>query len=200
MRRHKSDDADLDFLLGASSVRHHAVQNLIRFHLAQPLILLRCGAQCAGRNIGANNRKIRPVKHGFEEIETVIEFVIAKGRGVEAEQIHRRYDRVNIPGGHAALIGDIVTHRIALKEVSIVDQHAVSSFGTNISDQGRCACQPDRITRPVAIIIIGIDMNMQIGGFHDPQMCLMGTGKNGKRMKHGNGGRPGTGKKGAARD
>ena len=84
---------------------------------------------------------------------------------------------------HAPLVGDVIAHRVALKEVAVVEEKRVGGLGPDVGDVGGGAGETYRVDRAVAVVIIGPDMHMEVGGFHDAQMRLPGGGTRGKRVK-----------------
>ena len=110
--------------------------------------------------------------------------MVAERAAIVTQHVHGVDHGVLVAGLHAALIGDIVAERVALQEVAIVHQHRVSGFGADgVYDRGR-ARQSHRVVRLVGVIIIGKDVNMDIGRFHDTQMRLVGRRTRSKRVQH----------------
>ena len=119
-------------------------------------------------------------------IEAVIEFVVAEGGDFVAERVHGGDHRVDV-AVEALFIGDVIAHRIALDDVAIVDQHRIAGFGADGVDDGGGAAEAHRVVRSVGVIIIGEHGDVQVGGFHDAQMGLIGLGAGGKGMHDGHG-------------
>ena len=109
--------------------------------------------------------------------------MIAERRAFVAEQVHALHDGMDVAILHALLIGDVVAHRIALQEVAIVDQHGVGRLLAHGVDQRRGARQPHRVVRLVGIIVVGQHVHVDVGGFHDAQMRLLGLRTRGERMQ-----------------
>jgi hypothetical protein len=108
--------------------------------------------------------------------------VVAERGGIEAQRVHRRDHRVNVTLGHAPLVGHVVAHRVALQEVAVVEENRVGRFRANPLDQRSGARQAHRVHGPVAVIVVGKDVNMNVGRFHDAQMRLTGLRTHRKRM------------------
>ena len=110
--------------------------------------------------------------------------MVAERAAIVAQHVHGVDDRVLVAGLHAALIGDIVAERVALQEVAVIHQHRVPGFGADgVYDRGG-ARQTHRVVRFVGVIIIGKDVNMDVGRFHDAQMRLVGRRTRSKRVQH----------------
>ena len=169
LRRHEADEADFDGMLGAGTVDDRLVEDHIGLH--QGLVGGRRSA-CLGGDVGADHREGRAGQGLHQEVETVVELVVAEGRGVEAHGVHRGDDRVDIAFGHALFIGHVIAHRVALQEVAVVEQHRVGGLGANVGDMGGGAGEAHRVDRFVAVIVIGHDMDVQVGRLHQPQMRL----------------------------
>jgi len=124
-------------------------------------------------------------RHRFhQEIEAIVELVVAQRSCIITNGIHRGDDRVQIALFHPPLIGDVIAHGVALQKIAVVQQKRVGRLGADVSDMGGGAGQTDGIDRFVRVIIIGKDVHVQIGGFHQPQMRLPGGGTGRKRMDH----------------
>ncbi len=181
LRRHEPDQADTDRMLGAGAVLDLLVKDHIR--LQEKLVLGGVGCEFALGQIGADEREVRAVEHLEQEIEPIIELVIAHGRAVVAQHIHSLDDRVNVAVLHAALIGDVIAHWVALQEVAIVDEDRIGRLGADGVDDRGGARDAHRVVRLVGVIVVREDVNVQVGRFHDPQMRLVGLGARGKRMQ-----------------
>jgi hypothetical protein len=71
---------------------------------------------------------------------------------------------VHIALSHAALIGDLVAHWVAL-------------------DQRGSPLQPDGINGTISIIIVGKNMNVEVCRRHDPQVSQIARGIGGKGVQ-----------------
>ncbi|MCY1552492.1 hypothetical protein D9M68_888890 [compost metagenome] len=87
----------------------------------------------------------------------------------------------------ALLIGDVVAHRVALDDVAIVEQHRIAGLGADAFDDRGGSSQAHGLVGGVGIIVIGEYGDVQVGGFHQAQMGLVGLGQRRKRMHGGHG-------------
>ena len=90
------------------------------------------GGQLALGQVGADEREIRAGQHLEHEVEAVVELVVAERRAIVAQRVHRLDDRMDVAVLHAALIGDVVAHRVALQEVAIVDEDRIGRLGADL--------------------------------------------------------------------
>ena len=180
--RHEADKSDPDRVRLACAVRHLAVKD----HVRRDQCRVFCGI-CAAflDHVCADNGKIGSGQRFHQEIEPIIEFVVAKCRGFEAHRVHRGDDRVHVAFFHPSLIGDVIAHGVALQKVAIVQQQRVRRFGADLGDMRRSPGKAYGVDRLVAIIIVRPDVHVQVGGFHDPQMRLSGLRLNRERMQRG---------------
>ncbi len=182
--RDETDQADADRMGFPRTVGQRAVQDDVGRH--QRLVLRRIGTKRLG-DVGRDHRELRPGQRFHQEVEPVVELVVAKGRCVEADRVHRGDDGVHVAVLHAPFVGDIVAHRVALQEVAVVDQHRVRRLGADRPDDGRRARQADSVHRPVGIVVVGEDVHVQVGGFHDAQVRLarLCSGREGMQCDQG---------------
>lgn len=128
-------------------------------------------------DIGRDNGEIGARNRIHQEGQAVVEFMVAQGGGVIAKGVHGVHgvnDGVGIALFHAAGIGDVVAHRVALQEVAIVEEDGIGGLGADALDKAGGARQANGINGFVGVIVIGENMDMQVGGFHDAQMGLIG--------------------------
>ena len=130
LRRHEADQADADRMLGPRPVLDLLVEDHIG--LQEQLVLGGVGSQLALGQVGADEREIRAGQHLEHEVEAVVELVIAERRALVAQRVHRLDDRMDVAVLHAALIGDVVAHRVALQEIAIVDEDRIGRLGANL--------------------------------------------------------------------
>jgi hypothetical protein len=86
--------------------------------------------------------------------------MVAKRGRIEPQCVHSLNDWVHIALSHAALIGDLVAHRVA-------------------PDQRGSPLQPDGINGTISIIIVGKNMNVEVCRRHDPQVSQIARGGKG---------------------
>ena len=191
--RHESDEADPDRMRCARPVGHGPVEDHVWRH--QRVVLGDVGpfGLC---HVGADHREIGPGERLHQEVEPVVEFVVAQCRGVEAHRVHRRDDRVHVAVLHSPLIGDVVAHRVPLQEITVVEEDGVRRLGPDIGDMGRGARETHGVHRAVAVIVVGEDVDVKVRRFHDPKMRLVCLGPGRERMQHREG--RGSGKKSTA--
>ena len=180
LRGHKSDQPDADCVGLSRAICHLPVQDHIR---RDQCFIARGARGHFGDHIGRNDREFSPGQGFHQKAQAIVELVIAQGRCVKAQGVHRLNDGVQIAFFHSALIGDVIAHRIALQKVAIIDQQGVFRLGPDLRDMGRGAGQTDAVIGAVRVIIIGKDMHMQVGRFHNAQMGLTGLGAGGKGMR-----------------
>ena len=94
--------------------------------------------------------------------------------------------RMDVAGLHAALVGDVVAHRVALQVVAVVDEQRVGRLGADrLDDRRRCGRGPPcrsacrRSSRRAARAV-------QVGGLDDAQVRLarLRTGREGVERDH----------------
>src|SRR5690606_6366470 len=102
---------------------------------------------------------------GFEEVETVVEFVVADGAALIAQRVHGGDGGVDIVGVDAALISDVIAHRAALDGVAIVEQDGVAGFGADLLDDRGGAGKAECVVLIVGVIVVGDDVDVDVGGF-----------------------------------
>ena len=127
--------------------------------------------------------------------------MIAQSGSVITNSIEGSDDRMAVAFFHATLIGDVIAHRIALQKISIIDEQRICRLGTNLIDDRSGPRQPDSIARFVRIVIVWEHVNMDVSGFHDPQMRLI-VGRRRRKGMQGDGSSAGgrSGKKLTARN
>ncbi len=183
LRRHEADDADADRQFGPGAVLDLAIEDHVGLEVE--LVVARVRRQLrAAHQIGADEREIRAGNHLVHERQAVVELVVAERRALVAQEVHALHDRVDVALLHALFIGDVVAHRAALQQVAIVDQHGVAGFGADRIDQRGGARQAHRVVRLVGVIVVGQQVHMDVGGFHDPEMRLVGLRAGREGMQH----------------
>ncbi|MNP34592.1 hypothetical protein D3C76_1278880 [compost metagenome] len=80
--------------------------------------------------------------------------------------------------------GHIITQRVALDQVAVIEQQAVLGLKTGFFDQRGCFGKAVLICRLVCKIIVVHHVHVQIGGLHNPQIHRSGSVL-GSRGKHG---------------
>ncbi len=155
----------------ARAIGQHSVQQDIGFD--QRVIVTGLGPDLFD-DIGADHREVGPGEGFHQEIKPVVEFMIAQGRGVKAKRIHRLDYRVHVAFFHAALISDVIAHRIALQEVAVVQHQRIGRLGADRLDDAGGAGKSDGVDLFVGVIVIGKDMHMQVRRLHQAQVRLIG--------------------------
>ncbi len=150
-----------------------------------------------GHHVGADDRVAGAGERLHQEVEPVVELVVAERRAVEVQRVHRGDDGMHVAVLHAALVGDVVAHRVALQEVAVVEQDRVRGLGADRVDMGGGAGEADGVDRLVGVVVVGEDVDVQVGGLHDPQMRLAGLGAGRERVEDDER-RAGGGEEGAA--
>ena len=155
------------------TIGQHPVEQDIGFD--QRVIVARFGADLFD-DIGTDHREVGPGEGFHQEIKPVVELVIAQGRGVIAKRVHRLDHRMLVALFHAALIGDVIAHRIALQKVAVVEHQRIGRLGADRFDDAGGAGKAYGVDLFVGVIVVRKDMHMQVGRFHQPQMRLIGRG------------------------
>ena len=109
--------------------------------------------------------------------------MVADGSTIEADGVHGRDDGMGVTLGHAAFIGHVIAHGIALQEIAVVQEQRVRGLGAHFVDERGGAGEADGVDLPVAVVIVGEDMNVEVGGLHDPEMRLSGLGAGGEGVE-----------------
>jgi len=167
LRRGKADHPDADRMRDAHAIGHLTVEQHIGFD--QGSVAARIGPK-PGRQVRRHHRAGCAVDRPHQEIEAIVEFVIAQRDRVEVERVHRGDDRMHVAVAQAAFMRDIIAHRRALQEITIVEEQRIRRFGPGLFDQPCGADQADALPRTVGIIVIGKQVQVQVGGLDDPQM------------------------------
>ena len=172
-----------------------------RVGLEEQVVVLRIGGKLALRQVGADIREIGPAQNLEHIVEAIVELVIAQRSRLVAEHVHRLDDRMEIAFLHAMLIGHVVAHRVSLQEIAVIDEEGIAGLGADCVDNRGGAGKAQRVVRLVAVIVVGKDMDVDIGGFHDAQMRLIGGRARSKGVQQDEGrGGCGTAEKRAACD
>ena len=87
------------------------------------------------------------------------------------------------PSLHAALVGDVVAHRVALQVVAVVDEQGVGRLGADRLDDRGGAGEAEGVGRLVGVVVVGLDVAVQVGGREDAQVRLAGLGAGGEGMQ-----------------
>lgn len=69
--------------------------------------------------------------------------------------VHGFDDGMDVTLAHAAFVGDIVAHGVALEEVAIVDEDGVGGFGADGVDEAGGFGEADLVAGAVAVIVVG---------------------------------------------
>ncbi len=168
--RQEADEADLDGGRGAGAVGELLFDDLVGGDVGG--VAQRIGGEFALDQIGRDEGKVGAGEGGVEEVEAVVELVIAQRADLIAERVHGGDGGVRLVG-EAALIGDIVAERVALDHVAIVDEYGVAGFGADRLDERGGAGEAHGVVGGVGEIIIRIDRNVQIGGLDQPEVGLI---------------------------
>ena len=105
----------------------------------------------------------------LEDLEAVVEIVVAKRRDVVVERVHRGDDGVDRARLRGDRPGGDVAERRALKTVAIVEQEAVGRLAAGLGDQGRGAREADGIVRAITVIVVRVEVGVQVGDAKQPQ-------------------------------
>ena len=179
--RHEADDADAQRMEVAGPVAQVPVEDRIgcQQRFIRPLTPGR-----PAHHIGRNDREGGACQRVGQEIQPVVEIVVAQGSGVEPQPVHRRDHRVRPPGRDPFFQGHVVAHRCALQEISVVHQQAVVGTGPQGRDQIGGARQAGQVVRPVPIIVVAADVHVHVRGRQDPQADLVQRRMAGKRVQN----------------
>ena len=120
--------------------------------------------------VGADVREVCAREAAAQEIETVVELVVADIADVVVEQVHCLVNRVNLALVETALTGNEIAERITLQQVAIIGEHAVMHFGARLADQCGCARQAITWVRGVLVVVVIDDVHVEIRGLHDPEV------------------------------
>mmetsp|Transcript_23568 Transcript_23568/g.41670 ORF Transcript_23568/g.41670 Transcript_23568/m.41670 type:complete len:359 (+) Transcript_23568:1062-2138(+) len=178
--RDKADEAHLDHMRVSVAIRDRVVED----HEGRHEGFVSSGrAPLFRRHVCTHNREIRTREGFHQKIKAIVKFVIAQRGRIKAHSVHGCDDRMAVALFHAPLVSDVIAHRVALKEVAIVDQHGVGRLRPDAFDDRGRAGQTHRVTGPVGVVVVGKDMHMQVRGFHDPKMGLIAGGAQAERMQ-----------------
>ena len=193
LRRNEADQADADRMGFACAVCDLAIKDHVG--VKQEGVLRGTAAQLAG-DVGEDHRESCALHRVHQEIEAVVELVVADGSTIKADGVHGRDDGMGIALGHAAFIGHVIAHGIALQEIAVVQEQRVRGLGADVVDERGGAGEADGVDVAVAVVIVREDVHVKVGGLHDAQvslarLCPCGEGVEGNKTGGG-------GKKGAA--
>ena len=100
--------------------------------------------------------------------------MVADGARVIAQRVHGRDGGMDILVVHTALVSDIVAHGAALEHVAIVEQDGIAGFGADVFDDRGGSRHAEGVVLAVRIIVVGQQVDVNVGGFEDAQMGLIG--------------------------
>ena len=122
------------------------------------------------QNVAADDRKARRSVGALDNVESIVELVIAQRCGRVVQSIHRGDHRMvrtrTLPHG---LSGEIAERR-ALKNVAIVEQETVSLLPACLRDQRGRLRKTDRNVGPIAKIIVRVKIGVQVGHADEAQI------------------------------
>ena len=81
---------------------------------------------------------------------------------------------------HAALVGDVVAHWVALKEITVIQKERIGRFGPDIGDVCCCTGKSHRITWPIGVVIVWPNVHVKVCRLHYAQVRLARGGAGGK--------------------
>jgi hypothetical protein len=166
----------------ARAVGERAVEDDVRRHEG------RVGGRRGARglhDVGRDDREGRAGERVLEEREPVVEFVVAERRGLHPQRVEGGDDRVHVARRHPAFVGDEVAHRVALQEIPVVEEDGVRGLGPDVRHMGGGARQAQRVDRAVGVVVVGPDVDVDVGRLHHPQMRLVGLRMGGERVEEG---------------
>lgn len=178
LRRHEADHADL---------QHMPVAGLVLEALLEQAPGIDQGPAADAFDIGADHRELRLGEPVVEEFQPVVEFVIAERAAEIGQGVHRREHRMGLAGLQPLLVGDVVAKRGTLQEIAIVEEQAVLRVALSRLDQARGLGEADRVVVAVAEIVVGHDVDVEIGGLQHAQLQLR-RGLCGGRSRQGGAG------------
>ncbi len=173
LRRGEADDADPDRLFGAVAVDELTLQDHVGLQVG--FVGARPRAQAAPGEVGEDERKAAAGQRLVEEGQAVVELVIAQRGGLDAEPVHDADDRVDVALLHAPLIGHVVAHGVALKEIAIVEKKAVGRLGPRFFYQGGDLGEAHRVVLAVAVIVVGVDEHVDVRRLEQAEVDGRGT-------------------------
>ena len=180
LRRHEADQPDLHRMLRPCPVGHRSLHDDVGLEIK--VVVARRRRERALGEVGADDRVLSARQHFVHEVEPVIELVVPERRALDAEHVHRRDDRMHVALVHAALVGDVVAHRVALQEVAVVEQDGVGRLGVYAADERRGARRAHRVVRLVGIVVVGKDVDVQVRRLDEAQMRLARLRESRERM------------------
>ena len=92
---------------------------------------------------------------------------------------------------HAALIGDVIAHRVALQEIPVVEHQGVRRLCADRFDDAGGAGKANGVDLFVGVIVVRKDVHMQVSRLHQAQVRLIGRGPERKGVKGQQPGRTG---------
>ncbi len=161
LRRHEADHADFQLMRRACLVDHVAIEN-------EPRLLQ--GLAIGLDDIGADEREFRRPERVLQEVETVVEFVVAERAAIVIEGVHGGDHRMDVAFLHAAAVGDEIAQGRALNQIAVVEQQAVLRLGAGGLDEGGRARKADRVVGRVAVVVVRQDVHVEIGRLQDAQL------------------------------
>ena len=121
-------------------------------------------------DIGADDRELGAGKAVLEEVQAVVELVVAERAALIGQGVHRGDHRMGLAGLEPLLVGDEIAERGALQEVAIVEEKAVLRLCLRRLDQVRGLGEADRVVGRVAKIVIRHDVDVEVAGLQQPQL------------------------------
>ncbi len=167
LRRDKPDHADLGLVLFAVAIGKFTIKDHIGLEIR--FVIFGIIIAVIGKHIGTDIGEFGPRKTFAQEIETIVEFMIADIGRVITQKVHRLVNRMHLALFQAVALCHVIAKRVALDQVTIIDQDDVFGLTARVFQQGRDLGQTDRIRRTVTIIIVIDQMRVDIGGFQNAQ-------------------------------
>ena len=120
-------------------------------------------------DVGGAEGEVGAGQGGGEEGEAVVELVVADGGGVVIERVHGADGGVDVAGGHVAGQRHVVSQRVALDGVAVVEQQGVLRLGAGGADEGGGLGEADGVVRRVAEIVVVFVKTVEVGGFQQAE-------------------------------
>ena len=98
----------------------------------------------------------------LEDLEAVVEIVVAQRRGRIVKRVHGGDDWMDRLRVRRCRFGRQIAERRALKNVAVVEQQAIGRLSARLSDQSRGAREADGIVRTIAIIVVRVEIGVQV--------------------------------------
>ena len=114
------------------------------------------------------------LQHLIQVRQTVVELVVAEGGGVVPEYLHGGVHGVLLPGLQGVDAGHVITERVALDQVAVVEQQGVAFLGAGLVDEGGGVLQAELAGGFVLVVVVPQRTGVQVGGFQDAQVEGLG--------------------------